>query len=313
MNETLRLIGHPACLEHRPPTGHPESPDRLRAVLKALAAAGFPAEDAPAADQAFITGIHPAEYWQALVTREPVAGAMPQALDADTYLSHGTIAALRHSAGALQAAVEGVFETAARRVFCAVRPPGHHAGRARPMGFCLLNPIACAADFALRQGARRVAIADFDVHHGNGTQDIFGREPAVFYASSHQAPLYPGTGHEDETGVGNLCNRTRPPGAGSTEFRAVWADALLPRIADFKPDLILVSAGFDAHRDDPLAEWQLDAEDFGWIGERLAALADDCAAGRLVAMLEGGYHPAALAASCTAFVRALSGVRAVPE
>ncbi len=312
MNGTLRLIGHPACLDHHPPAGHPESPARLRAVLQALAAAGFEVEAAPPADEAFITGIHPAPYWRTLRDREPLAGASPAALDADTYIAHGTIAALRYSAGALQAAVDGAFDTGGR-FFCAVRPPGHHAGRARPMGFCLLNPIACAADYALRQGAGRVAIADFDVHHGNGTQEVFGRETAVFYASSHQSPLYPGTGHEDETGAGNLCNRTLPPGAGSDEFRAVWEDALLPRIADFKPDLVLVSAGFDAHRDDPLASLQLDDRDFGWIGGRLADLAADCAAGRLVAMLEGGYHHAALAASSAAFVRALAGDRMAPE
>ncbi|HZY34529.1 MAG TPA: histone deacetylase family protein, partial [Rhodanobacter sp.] len=207
---------------------------------------------------------------------------------------------------AVVAAVDAVLGSAARRAFCAVRPPGHHATRDRAMGFCLFNNIAVAAAHALvAHGLKRIAIADFDVHHGNGTQAIFESEPRVLFASSHQSPLYPDSGREDERGVGNIVNGTLSPGAGSHEFRELWDSVLLPRLHAFKPQLVLVSAGFDAHRNDPLADIRLGQEDYAWITERLAALAEAHAGGRLVSTLEGGYDLAALAASVSAHVSAL--------
>jgi acetoin utilization deacetylase AcuC-like enzyme len=204
------------------------------------------------------------------------------------------------------AAVDAVLGGSARRAFCAVRPPGHHATRDQAMGFCLFNNIAVGAAHALvAHGLKRVAIADFDVHHGNGTQAIFEHEPRVLFASSHQSPLYPDSGREDERGVGNIVNGTLSPGAGSHEFRELWDSVLLPRLHAFKPQLVLVSAGFDAHRNDPLADIRLGQEDYAWITERLAALADAHAGGRLVSTLEGGYDLAALAASVSAHVGAL--------
>jgi acetoin utilization deacetylase AcuC-like enzyme len=201
------------------------------------------------------------------------------------------------------AAVDHAMSGENRRAVCAVRPPGHHATGERAMGFCLFNNIAVAAAHALQQhGLKRVAIADFDVHHGNGTQAIFEHEPRVLFVSSHQSPLYPGTGSEDEHGVGNIVNGTLSPGAGSLEFRELWDNVLLPRLHAFKPQLVLVSAGFDAHRSDPLADIRLGQEDYAWITGRLVTLAHKHAAGRLVSTLEGGYDLEALAASAAAHV-----------
>jgi acetoin utilization deacetylase AcuC-like enzyme len=199
-----------------------------------------------------------------------------------------------------------VLGGSARRAFCAVRPPGHHATRERAMGFCLFDNVAVGAAHALAaHGLKRVAIADFDVHHGNGTQDIFEREPRVLFASSHQSPLYPDSGHEDERGCGNIVNGVLSPGAGSHEFRELWDAVLLPRLHAFRPQLLLISAGFDAHANDPLADIRLSEEDYAWLTERLVALARRHAEGRIVSTLEGGYDLAALAASAAAHVQAL--------
>jgi acetoin utilization deacetylase AcuC-like enzyme len=228
------------------------------------------------------------------------------ALDPDTFMSPGSAEAASRAAGAVVAAVDAVLGGTTRRAFCAVRPPGHHATRDQAMGFCLFNNVAVGAAHALiAHGLKRVAIADFDVHHGNGTQAIFEREPRVLFVSSHQSPLYPDTGREDERGVGNIVNGTLSPGAGSPEFRQLWDNVLLPRLHAFKPQLLLVSAGFDAHRNDPLADIRLGPNDFGWITERLVAVADAHAAGRLVSTLEGGYDLAALASSTATHVSAL--------
>ena len=303
----LRLYTHLACLLHDPGPGHAERPARLHAVLQALDHDRFAALDrieAPQAIREQLQRVHSAAH-----VREILLGAPPDdmlALDPDTVMGPGSTEAALRAAGAMVAAVDAVLGGSARRAFCAVRPPGHHATRDQAMGFCLFNNIAVGAAHALvAHGLKRVAIADFDVHHGNGTQAIFEHEPRVLFASSHQSPLYPDSGREDERGVGNIVNGTLSPGAGSHEFRELWDSVLLPRLHAFKPQLVLVSAGFDAHRNDPLADIRLGQEDYAWITERLAALADAHASGRLVSTLEGGYDLAALAASVSAHVGAL--------
>jgi acetoin utilization deacetylase AcuC-like enzyme len=228
------------------------------------------------------------------------------ALDADTILSHGSIEAALRSAGAAVAAVDAVCTGPIRHAFCATRPPGHHAEPARPMGFCLFANAAIAARHAqAAHGLKRVAVADFDVHHGNGTQACFEADASLMLASSHQWPLYPGTGAPQERGVGNIFNATLPPGADGAAFRAVWERELLPALDAFAPDLLIISAGFDAHMADPLAQLRLTEADFTWITEALCALAARHAAGRVVSLLEGGYDLDALGASVAAHVRAL--------
>ncbi|KZC17260.1 acetoin utilization protein [Rhodanobacter sp. FW510-R12] len=303
----LRLYTHPACLQHDPGPGHVERPARLRAVLQALDHDRYAALDrieAPQATREQLWRVHGAAH-----VGEILLGAPPDdmlALDPDTVMGPGSTEAALRAAGAVVAAVDAVLGGEVRRAFCAVRPPGHHATRERAMGFCLLNNVAVGAAHALAaHGLKRVAIADFDVHHGNGTQEIFEREPRVLFASSHQSPLYPDSGSEDERGVGNIANGTLSPGAGSYEFRELWDGVLLPRLHAFKPQLVLVSAGFDAHRDDPLADLRLGPDDYAWITERLVALAHAHAGGRLVSSLEGGYNLAALAACASAHVAAL--------
>ncbi|WEN16827.1 histone deacetylase family protein [Rhodanobacter sp. AS-Z3] len=303
----MRLYTHSACLHHDPGPGHVERPARLRAVLQALDHDRFATLDrieAPQATAEQLLRVHSAAHVAEVMTGAPAGELL--ALDSDTVMSCGSTEAALRAAGAVVAAVDAVLAGATRRAFCAVRPPGHHATRERAMGFCLFNNVAVAAAHALAvHGLKRVAIADFDVHHGNGTQDIFEREPRVLFASSHQSPLYPDSGFEDERGVGNICNATLSPGAGSHEFRELWDGTLLPRLHAFKPQLVLVSAGFDAHRNDPLADLRLGQEDYAWITERLVALAEAHADGRLVSTLEGGYDLAALATSSSAHVTAL--------
>lgn len=305
----LRLYTHPACLQHDPGPDHVERPARLRAVLQALDHDHFAAlerVEAPQANREQLLRVHSASHIDEIVNGVPAGGR--RALDPDTMMSHGSAEAALHAAGAVIAAVDAVLAGTPRRAFCAVRPPGHHATRDRPMGFCLFNNIAVGAAHALAvHGVKRVAIADFDVHHGNGTQDIFEREPRVLFASSHQSPLYPGSGCENERGVGNICNATMSPDAGSQVFRELWKSVLLPRLHAFKPQLVMISAGFDAHRDDPLADIRLGHEDYAWITEQLVNLAETHADGRLVSSLEGGYDLAALATSASAHVTALLG------
>ncbi len=303
----LQLYSHSACLQHDPGPGHAERPARLRAVLHALDHDRYRAIDhieAPRATREQLLRVHDADYVERILTSAPDTGTLQ--LDEDTLMSPGSAEAALRAAGATVAAVDAVLSGATRRAFCAVRPPGHHATSERAMGFCLFNNIAVAAAHALAaHGLKRVAIADFDVHHGNGTQAIFEREPRILFVSSHQSPLYPGGGGEDECGVGNIVNGTLSPGAGSREFRELWDGVLLPRLDAFKPQLVLVSAGFDAHRNDPLADIRLGHQDYAWITERLLVLAHRHAAGRLVSSLEGGYNLAALAASAGAHVDAL--------
>jgi acetoin utilization deacetylase AcuC-like enzyme len=303
----LQLFTHAVCLEHDPGPGHPESPARLRAVLQALDQDRFARVDrreAPRARREQLLRVHAPEHVDRILAIAPEAGTVR--LDEDTLMSAASAEAGLRAAGALVAAVDAVMSGSASRAFCAVRPPGHHATADTAMGFCLFNNIAVGAAHALAtHGLKRVAIADFDVHHGNGTQDIFEREPGVLFVSSHQQPLYPGTGSPDEHGAGNIVNAPLAAGEGSEEFRALWNDVLLPRLHAFRPQLVLVSAGFDAHQRDPLANLQLQTEDYAWITERLVDLARAHAGGRLVSTLEGGYDLQALAASASAHVSAL--------
>lgn len=303
---SLRLYTHQACLAHDTGPGHPERPERLRVVVDALKAALPGAEwcEAPAVDPADLMRVHADALLDDLWARRPEG---VEFIDADTAFSPGSLLAARHAAGAGIAALEWVLGGPERRAFCAVRPPGHHAEPRRAMGFCLFNNIAVMAACALRIGIDRVVIADFDVHHGNGTQACFEREPRVLFASSHEAPLYPHTGGFDETGVGNIFNRPVLGDTSPATFRSTWTQELLPAIDAFAPQLLLVSAGFDAHRADPLASLNLEADDYAWLTTELRRIADRHAGGRMVAMLEGGYDLDALAACAVAHVRALDG------
>ena len=301
----MRVYTHPACLAHDTGPDHAERPARLTAVVDALRRA-LPALDwheAPRATRGQLLRAHAPELLDAVLETHPAHRIL---LDPDTVLSPASAEAALRAAGAAVAAVDAVLTGKTRRAFCAVRPPGHHATGDVAMGFCLFNNIAVAALHALdKHGLERVAIVDFDVHHGNGTQAIFERDPRVLFASSHQWPLYPETGARNETGVGNIVNMPLPVEAEGVLFRRAWADVLLPAVDDFRPQLLLVSAGFDAHWRDPLAQLRLQAGDYTWISEELVALANRHCGGRMVSSLEGGYDLAALAESSLAHVGAL--------
>lgn len=305
---TVALFTHEACLAHDTGPMHPERPDRLRAVWAALEAPEFAPllrHQAPQATAEHLTRVHPAKYVDAILAIAP-AGDERMHLDADTLMSAGSAAAALHAAGAGVAAVDAVMTGEARAAFCAVRPPGHHAEVARPMGFCLFNSAAVAARHAqARWGLSRVAVLDFDVHHGNGTEDVFRRDASVFYASSHQMPLYPGTGDPSERGVGNIVNVALEAGSNGATFVSAWQNVIIPALEDFAPDLLVISAGFDAHRRDPLANLAVATDDFARLTEVLCEAADRLCRGRVVSLLEGGYDLDALAASAAAHVRAL--------
>ncbi len=302
-----RLYSHPIYLEHITPPGHPERPDRLRALARALDDEAFSALDralSPEGDPATILHAHPAEYVERVRAAVPETGIAR--IDADTSVSPGSWQAALTAIGAANAAVDDVFEGRADNVFVAARPPGHHAERETAMGFCLFNNAAVAARHAQRDhGAERVAIVDWDVHHGNGTQDIFWNDPSVLYCSTHQMPLYPGTGAKDETGAGNIVNAPLAPNTGSDDFREAFLSRVLPALDDFRPDLIIVSAGFDAHHRDPLAEINLTEADFDWATAELMERAGRFCDGRLVSLLEGGYDLQGLAFSAAAHVKRL--------
>jgi acetoin utilization deacetylase AcuC-like enzyme len=304
----MRVYTHDACLRHSGGDGHPESPARLAAVIEALGAATALAEtiewrEAPLATRAQLRRVHD-DALLAQVLDQPVLGQ--RRLDADTAMnSYSSEAALR-AAGGVCAAVDAVLRGELKRAFCAVRPPGHHATPARAMGFCFFNSIAVGAAHALEaHGLQRVAVLDFDVHHGNGTQDIFWQEPRVLFASSHQWGIYPGTGSDEERGLGNILNAPLPEGSGGPQFRRAWSERLLPEIDAFRPQLLLVSAGFDAHRLDPLAGLMLEADDYRWLTGEIVALAERHAKGRVVSTLEGGYSLTALRDCSVAHVEAL--------
>ena len=306
---TSLLISHPSFLAHDTGQYHPERPDRLRAVLAGLddaAIAHLVSIVAPAATLEQLTRVHPQEYVDAILGIRPPAGELVQ-IDADTIMSTESAEAARHAAGAVVAGVDAVMREAAQTVFAAVRPPGHHALPSVPGGFCLFNSVAVGALHAQAvYGLERVAIVDFDVHHGQGTQAVVEPDPRLFYASTHQSPLYPGTGSPRERGVaGNVVNVPLAAGSGSAEFRAAWGDRILPALDLFAPELLIVSAGFDAHRRDPLAQLNVETADFVWLTEELLAIADRHAEGRVVPVLEGGYDLDALAEAASAHVRAL--------
>ena len=306
----LRLYTHPECLRHQPGAGHPEAPQRLTAVFEALQCepwAALPRVHAAPATTAALARVHDAAHIARVLALAERADAEHRllALDADTRLGPGSGSAALHAAGAGIAAVDAVLRGQCTRAFCAVRPPGHHATPGEAMGFCLFDNVAIAAAHALHaHGLVRVAIADFDVHHGNGTQDWALGEPRVCFASSQQHPLYPGSGAGDPPAAPHIHNAALAPGSGSAAFRAVWDDSLLPALDAFAPQLLLVSAGFDAHRLDPLADLRLDDADYAWIGARLRALADAHCGGRMVSLLEGGYSASALAGAVPAYLDA---------
>ena len=302
---SLALYTHPAMQGHRPGAGHPERPERLTAVLEALDAANLDLERTLArpASRAEIERVHPPRLVEAMFEAAPTEGLA--AIDADTFMSPGSLEAALLAAGAVIQAVEAVARGETTRAFCAVRPPGHHAEPGRPMGFCLFSSVAIAARAAQAAGLARVAIIDFDVHHGNGTQAVVETDPSLFYASIHQSPLYPGTGDEDETGVGNVVNAPAPPHAPRELWRRLFETRLIPALDAFAPDLVMISAGFDAHRLDPLAQQSLEAEDFAW-ATRAVVEAAAAAKGRVVSSLEGGYALDALGRSAAAHVEALA-------
>jgi acetoin utilization deacetylase AcuC-like enzyme len=305
---TTRLYSHPACLEHDPGAMHPERPARLSAILEVLgqpAFAGLERHEAPRAERAAIARVHPMAYVEAVLSNIPERGHAH--FDADTAASPGSGEAALRAAGAVVAAVDAVMAGEADNAFCAVRPPGHHAEPGRAMGFCLFNNVAVGALQArAAHGLERIAVVDFDVHHGNGTQAMFWDDAGLFYASTHQMPLYPGSGAASERGVhGNIVNAPLAPYDGSVAFRRAMDETVLPALARFAPQFVLISAGFDAHAQDPLANLELEAEDFAWATRELSQVAQTHAEGRLVSTLEGGYDLGALAASAAAHVRAL--------
>lgn len=306
---TTIVFTHAACLEHQPGPHHPESPERLKAVVGALQTPEFAAlewRDAPMGTVEQLQLIHESDYIDDIAQSAPSRGYVP--LDAgDTLMSPGSWEAVMRCVGAACAGVDAVMDGQARNVFCATRPCGHHAEPAKAMGFCIFNQAAIAAAYAYEvRRLARVAVVDFDVHHGNGTQAAFYNRPELFYASSHQSPFYPGTGARSETGVDhNIVNVPLPRGCDSAQFRAAISTLLLPALSTFAPDLLIVSAGFDAHRMDPLAGMNLEDDDFAWITRELMRIADDTCDGRIVSILEGGYSLDALATSTVAHVGAL--------
>jgi acetoin utilization deacetylase AcuC-like enzyme len=304
----MLLYTHTACLLHSAGPGHPESPARLQAVLEALDDDRFAALDrveAPRATRDQLLRVHDAALVDLVVDAAPDAGYVR--IDADTVMSPDSLEAALRAAGAVCAAVDAAIDGTGTSAFCAVRPPGHHATQNQAMGFCLFNSVAAGAAHALACGMQRVAIIDFDVHHGNGTQDIFWNDARVLYASTHQWPLYPGTGARSETGAGNIVNAPLPPGSGSREFRSACEQIVLPAVRAFRPQLLMISAGFDAHALDPLADMNLAAADYAWITRALVDIAVEHAGGRIVSSLEGGYSLTALRQSAAAHVSALMG------
>jgi acetoin utilization deacetylase AcuC-like enzyme len=315
MGESMTvLFTHPDCLEHDTGPGHPECSDRLRAILDALAAEEFAAlewREAPLAAEEALLRVHTQRHVDMVKEAMPAKGW--SALDPDTVVSVGSLQAALRAAGAITAAVDMVIGGHADNAFCAVRPPGHHACRTGAMGFCLFNNIAIGALQARAvHGLRRIAVVDFDVHHGNGTQDAFEDDPDLFFASTHQGGAYPGTGWASERGVAdNIVNLPLRAGAGGDIWRQAMGEFLLPRLAAFAPELILISAGFDAHQADPLAQLNLHSDDFHWGTEQICRVAARSCGGRVVSTLEGGYDLPALAASAAAHVRALMASVAV--
>jgi acetoin utilization deacetylase AcuC-like enzyme len=304
------FISHPACLDHQNPMGHPERPERLRAIEQALEDERFQSlarEQAPRAADEIVALAHPMEYVEAIRSASPANGLVR--LDADTSMSPGSLEAALRAAGGATFAVDEVMNRKAANAFVAMRPPGHHTETARPMGVCLFNNAAIAARYAQkRYEIERAAIVDFDVHHGNGSQDIFWADKTVMYCSTHEMPLYPGTGAISERGEHDtIVNAPLSAGDGGDVFREAFETLILPRLHDFKPDLLIISAGFDAHTRDPLANLNLVEADYAWVTKKLMEIADKSAQGRVVSVLEGGYDLQGLSRSVAAHVAALMG------
>lgn len=302
------LYQPPACLNHDTGDDHPEHPLRHRAIQSVLENERYSdliRAAAKKATRAQLERVHTSAHIDHILSCAPESGVTY--LDSDTTVSPGSIDAALYGAGAACEAVDDVLSGLMRNAFCAIRPPGHHAEPNQAMGFCLFNNAAIAAAHARHvHGLTRVAIVDFDVHHGNGSQAFCENDPHYFYASSHQYPCWPDTGLESETGIdGNIANATLAPGAGSDEFRAAWAERLLPKLAQFRPELLIVSAGFDAHESDPQAHLRLQTADFAWITAELVELANQCCEGKVVSLLEGGYDLRSLAASVGVHVHIL--------
>jgi acetoin utilization deacetylase AcuC-like enzyme len=305
---TTLLITHPASLNHFNGPGHPERPDRLRAIAQILGGEQFHdlvREEAPAAALETIALCHPMDYVEEIRDATPTDGLVQ--LDADTSMSPGSFEAALRAVGGATRAVDAVLTGTADNAFAAHRPPGHHAETVRPMGFCIFNQAAIAARYAQKKhGLHRVAVVDFDVHHGNGTQEIFWSDPTLMYASTHQMPLYPGTGALSERGEhDNIVNAPLRAGDGGEQFREAMETRILPRLAAFGPELVIVSAGFDAHERDPLANLRFVEEDFGWATRKIMDVAGKTARGRMVSILEGGYDLEGLSKSVATHVTAL--------
>jgi acetoin utilization deacetylase AcuC-like enzyme len=302
------LLSHPACLNHLTPAGHPERPDRLRAIEQALEDEKFQSlarAEAPRGPLDIIALCHPTDYIEAIRDASPAEGLVR--LDADTAMSPGSFEAALRAVGGAKLAVDDVMAGKASNAFVATRPPGHHTETARPMGFCLFNNAAIAARYAQKtHGVDRAAIVDFDVHHGNGSQDIFWADKSVMYCSTHEMPLYPGTGAVGERGEFNtIVNAPLSAGDGGSAFKQAFETVILPRLREFKPDILIISAGFDAHTRDPLANLNLVEADYTWVTQKLMEVADANAKGRVVSLLEGGYDLQGLSRSVAAHVTAL--------
>ena len=307
---TTLLLTHPACLDHLTPEGHPERPDRLRAINLVLGEERFNAlvrDEAPEGSLDAVMLCHNEHYVTELRHVAPKSGLVY--IDGDTSMSPGTWEAVMRGVGGAVAATDAVMSGTHNNAFVAVRPPGHHAEKSTPMGFCFFDNAAIAARHAQRKhGIARAAVVDFDVHHGNGTQDIFWADKSVMYCSTHQMPLFPGTGARSERGEHDtIVNAPLKPEDGSAQFRAAFENAILPQLTKFSPELVIISAGFDAHYRDPLASINLRAEDFAWATKKLMDLADASAGGRVVSVLEGGYDLQGLKESVAAHVSALMG------